>query len=211
MMDCHEAKERLREKRRTASLDRHVARCDDCASFERELRTGGRDLAEAFLSSPPGPGFEERVNVRLREREIAVPTKPAGRFTLVLVPAAVILLAVAGWRIAFPTAPVERPPQEPAAPVTTVVPTEPRRENPLYLRIDRVVSNAGTELLLSFAGRTRQMTPGDDVETEILTAWALGARTAEVTIGPDVPSREIVPIIDRLERVGYSYSLVRGR
>jgi hypothetical protein len=209
-MDCHEAKDRLREKRRTASLDRHVGRCPDCAAFERELRTGGRDLAEAFLASPPSPGFEERVNARLREREIAVPTRPTGRFALLLVPAAVVLLAVAGWRLAFPPPPAEPPPEK-TAPVRKVVPTEPRRQNPLYVRIDRVVSNARTELLLSFAGRTRQMSPDGDVENEVLTAWAMGARIAEVTVGRDVPSREVLPIVERLEKAGFSYSLVRGR
>lgn len=211
MMDCYETKDRLAEKRQTASVRRHVVECEDCASFEREIRTGGRAIAEAYLASPPAPGFEERVFGRLREKEITV-RRPwhAGRFALILAPAAALLLVVIAWQVLAPTnAPVPEP--EPIAPTATVVPTEPVRENPLFIRLDRLTSDDRTELLLSFAGVTRQVSIAGEVESEVLTAWALGARTAEVTVGVDVPGRDIVKLIALLEASGFAYSIVRPK
>jgi len=212
-MDCHEAKDRLTEGRRTAALERHLARCEDCAAFLREVESGGRDLADAYLASPPSPGFEERVAARLREREISVRPRSGGRLVRLLVPAAVVLLAVAVWQVVLPEAapPVLPPPEPDPKPVAEVVPTEPLRENLLYVSLHRELSERPTVLSLSFAGELRAVRLDGDVEGEIFRSYAFGARTADVSIGEEIPGREICSLIETLEKAGFSYFLTRTK
>jgi len=217
-MDCHEAKDRLTEGRRTAALARHLARCEDCAAFRREVESGGRELADAYLASPPSPGFEERISARLREREISVRPGMGGRFVRMLLPAAVLLLAVVVWRAATPetappadSQPIDLPPAGEPVPVAQVVPTQPLRENLLYVSIHRGASENPTVLSLSFAGEERSVRLDGDTEGEIFRSFALGARTADIVIGCEIPGREICRVIETLEKAGFSYFLTRTK
>jgi hypothetical protein len=212
-MDCHEAKDRLTEGRATAALDRHLARCEDCAAFRREVASGGRELADAYLAAPPSPGFEERISARLREREISVRPGVGGRLVRLLLPAAVVLLAVVVWQAATPepAPPIAPPPIEEPKPVAQMVPTESLRENLLYVSIHRGASENPTVLSLSFAGEERSVRLDGDTEGEIFRSFALGARTADILIGEEIPGREICRVIETLEKAGFSYYLTRTK
>ncbi|MEN8151480.1 MAG: hypothetical protein ABFS86_16810 [Planctomycetota bacterium] len=212
-MDCHEAKDRLVEGRRTAALSRHLERCEDCAAFRREVESGGREVAEAYLARPPSSGFEERVAARLREREISVRPRPARRLAGLLIPAAAILAAVFAWLALIPgpePVPLPASPEDPT-PVARVVPTEPLRENLLYVTVRRAGLAKPTTLDLSFAGEERDVALSGDAEGEFFRAWALGARTADVTVQPRIPGREICRLIEHLEMAGFSYTITRTK
>lgn len=208
-MNCHDTRERLLDHRATAAIRRHLARCDDCGHFSREIETGGREIAEAFLATAPSPGFEERVAARIEERELSAATTPSRVLVRLLAPALFSLLIVAGYLLF-----TQEPPSPDQAPKVTVaktevVTTEPERENPLYVMILRDALAEPTRLELSFAGQAWAVDLAADPEREFLLAWARGARDAELVIGPEVPGREITVMLDILERVGFSYRLRR--
>lgn len=212
-MDCYEAKDRLVEGRRTAALSRHLARCEDCTAFRREVESGGREVAEAYLARPPSPGFEDRLSARLREKEISVRPGAVRRLAGLLVPAAAVLVAVLAWQTMFPRETLPPVLPEPEAPKTVVqvVPTEPLTENLLFVTVRRAGLAEPTELELSFAGEGRRVAMAGDVEGELFRSYALGARTADVTIDPRIPGREICTLIEALEMAGLSYTLTRAK
>jgi hypothetical protein len=205
-MNCHDARDRLTEGRRTAALDRHLERCEDCRAFGREIRGIGRDVSEAYLAEPPSAGFEERVAARLREREISVRPRLRSRFVLAFSPAVLFAVIFLVWRLSVG---VEPPPPSEADQKVAVVTTDPVTENLLYLSLARPSSEGATLLLLSFAGEEREVELRGDVEGEVFRSYALGARTADVTIGRRIPGNEIKVLIDVLENAGFAYRLTR--
>ena len=211
-MNCHEAKERLTEGRPAGAVGRHLEACADCAAYARELRIGGREIADAFLASAPSPGFEARVAARLAEPEIAAAARPRRPFA-VLAAVAVLLLGGAGifafGRGGGDAAAPPAPAPAPAAPL--VVLTEPEHEYPLLLYVERSGTEAETTLGFSFAGAERTVPISAGVEDELLRAWAMGARRAEITVAADVPGREITFVLDGLEKTGYEYQLFRRK
>lgn len=214
-MNCREAKERLAEGRETAAVRRHLAGCPDCAAYGRELETGGREIADAFLAVGPSPGFEERVGARLVETEVSAGPRARRRFAA-LAAAAVLPLALAvTWFALLRTgddAPPAAPPAPPAPEVAErqVVVTEPEQDNPLVVHLRREAART-TVLDLRFAGDARRVPGMDAAFDALLHAFARGARRAEVTVDPDVPSRDVATLVESLERAGFAWDLLRRR
>lgn len=207
-MDCHDAKERLKEERKGTAVRRHLDRCTDCREFSRDLADGGRELAEAFLSVPPSPGFEERVSQQVAEREISVRRTPRNIAVAVAVPLIVLLIAGFAYTLYAPTT------GQPAAPVP-VVPeptlTYPRQENLLELFLWREQSDSPTEMLARFAGESTAVLLAGDIETTLLHHYVLGARRVTVRVSPEVPGREIIGLIELLEKDGFSWEIERRK
>jgi hypothetical protein len=217
-MDCHDAKERLTEGRETAAVRRHLERCEDCAAFRQELSGGGREIAEAFLAGTPSGGFEDAVARRIREDEIGVETRASGRLVRVLVPALFVLLLTAIWLLAVPREEAPSPGTDTgkevartAVPAPVLVPTEPRGENSLFVSVWRDDSVSPTRLSLQFAGTRRTVKIDADVEEAVLYTFALGARRAVITAGPEVPGREVFRLLETMEKIGLSYDLSRPK
>jgi hypothetical protein len=211
-MNCHDTRERLLERRATAGVRRHLEHCDDCRAYRREVETGGRELAEAFLAVGPSPGFEERVATALRGEETVGGLTPDRLVARILTPALFGLLLVAGYMLMRGDPPPAAPGTPPEAPETPVVVlTQPEFENPLCVTIHRDVPAAPTRLLLSFAGEQWSVDLTGDLERQIFLAWAQGARKAELAIGPEVPGREIALVLEILEKAGFSYRLHRPK
>jgi len=213
-MDCHEAKERLTEGRGGAALRRHLVACGDCSAFSLELEDGGRAVAEAMLAPTPSPGFEERVARRLGEEEISVPTRSVGPWRLALGGLLAAGLLVVGTFLLTSRpdeAPVGVPEVREEVPSPLAAVTEPRLENRLQLWASRVESHGPTELVLRFASESRTVLLDGDLEGALLRAWAHGARRADLTVAHRVPTREVITLIEALEKIGFSYELDRSR
>jgi hypothetical protein len=209
-MDCHDAKDRLRRERTSTAVRRHLAHCQDCREFSRDLSDGERELSAAFLSVPPSPGFEERVAQRVAEREISVHRRPRTLLAAAAVPF-LLLLAVAVVTSLFPPATGKPPAPPPPPAVPEPVVTDPRRENPLELFLWRERSDSDTELLARFAGESVAVTLAGDVETTLLNLWVRGARRVEMRVSPEVPGREIIELIELLEKSGFSWEIRRKK
>ncbi|MHC4471100.1 MAG: hypothetical protein ACYTDY_09340 [Planctomycetota bacterium] len=206
-MDCHDAKERIFEGRRTAAVRRHLSKCGDCRDFAGDLETGGREIAEAFLAAGPRPGFEAQVAARLSEEELAATPGPAS-LTVRLIGLVLFLglvlsgyLVVRGARRESPR-PVER---------ASGVVTAPHLDHPLVLAAARDRSDGPTLVSLGFAGETWSVPLSGDVEREVLHAWSRGARTVVVEVTEQVPFPEVTRILGVLERAGFAYDLKRPK
>lgn len=209
-MDCHDAKERVREERLTTAVRRHLARCSDCTSFVGELDSGGRQIGEAFLAGSPSPGFEDRVAHRLAEREIAVTAGRRRPLVAFLVAALLLLIAGAGYLLMNRGRPViVAPPSDPPAEVAVV--TRPVEENVLNLLLDREESTSPTRLEMDFAGIREEALLSEDVEDAIFRLWARGARRARLVVGPKVPGRDMFAVQESLEKAGFAFTLSREK
>ncbi len=207
-MDCHDAKERLRQERKGTAVRRHMDRCSDCREFAEDLGDGGRELGEAFLSVPVSPGFEERVAQRVAEREISIRRAPRALLTVVAVPLLLLLLAGGAYSLFSP--PTGRP-EAPAPVVLEPAVTYPRQENSLELFLWRERSDSTTEMLARFAGESVAVSLSKDVETTLFTHYVRGARRVTMRVSPEVPGREIIGLIELLEKVGFSWEIERKK
>lgn len=208
-MDCHDAKERLRRERNSTAVRRHLSRCPDCRDFSRDLEDGERELSEAFLSILPSPGFEERVAQRVAEREISVRRRPRNLAAAVGVPLLLLLLVGGAYALFPPT--TGTPPAPPVVVAREPVVTDPRQENSLELFLWRERSDSETEMLARFAGQSVAVALTGDVETTLLDHWVRGARRVEMRVSPEVPGREIVLLIELLEKAGFSWEIERQK
>ena len=209
-MDCHDAKDRLRRERTGTAVRRHLMRCQDCREFSRDLADGERELADAFLSVPPSPGFEERVARHVAEREISVRRRPRRLLAAVVVPLLLLFGIGTAYSLFPPT--TGSPPTPPPAPmVLEPAVTDPLRENPLELFLWRERSVSDTELLARFAGESETVTLAGAVEETLLKLWVRGARRVEMRVSTEVPGREIIGLIELLEKTGFSWEITRKK
>ena len=165
-MDCHDAKDRIFERRETAAVRRHLGKCGDCADYARELDAGGRDLARAFLAEGPRPDFGSRVAARISEEEISAVPRPAGLLVRLVAVLLFLGTVAAGWLVFRPS---DVPPSSPAEPRDVAV-TPARREHPLRLAAARGRSDGETLVSLGFAGRNWTVPLAGDVEAEVIRA-----------------------------------------
>ncbi len=208
-MDCHDAKERVRRERNSTAVRRHLSRCPDCRDFSRDLKDGERELSEVFLSIPPSPGFEERVARKVAEREISIRRRPRALAAAVAAPVLLLLLVGGAYALFPPTTGLPPEPSAPVAPEPVV--TNPQQENSLELFLWRERSESDTEMLARFAGRSVAVALRGDVETTLLDHWVRGARHVEMRVSPEVPGREIVWLIELLEKSGFSWEIERRK
>jgi predicted anti-sigma-YlaC factor YlaD len=209
-MDCHDAKERVREERPGTAVRRHLSRCPDCRAYVRELSGGGRELSQAFLATAPSPGFTERVRRKIEEREIGVSRNSRSRFAAVAVP--MVLLTLTGAALFFfrPEAPVA-PKPGPTAPAQTAAITHPERENRLELFLWRERSDAETELLVRFAGESVAVKLSAAVEETLRAQYRRGARRVELRVSPEVPGHQLIGLIELFEKLGFSFEIDRRK
>jgi hypothetical protein len=208
MMDCHDAKERAYEGRRTAAVRRHLEKCADCREFVRELESGGREIADAYLAEGPRPGFGARVAARIAEDELAAAPGPAS-LAVRLVGLALFIGLVASGYLLFSGSREET--SELSRPAERVAVTHSDSGHPLFLAAARAESDAPTLVSLGFAGETWSLPLSGDVEREVLHAWRLGARKVLVEVTEQVPFPEVAKILTVLERAGFAYDLRRPK